>query len=178
MTGRSPSQKLADVWYDLIPETPIGQLWVAGAACGLVAVSFGGPEADFQAAVKKLSGTDPARDPARVASPVAQIRQYLDGERRSFELPICWQVMTRFQQEVLRLVHFIPYGELRTYKAIAVTLGNEKGMRAVGRANATNPIPLVIPCHRVVGVDGSLRGFGGGLETKAWLLRMEGSQLL
>jgi methylated-DNA-[protein]-cysteine S-methyltransferase len=80
----------------------------------------------------------------------------------------------------LRAVHAIPYGRLSTYGEIAAQIGNPKSVRAVGRANATNPIPIVIPCHRVIGSDGKLHGYGapGGLETKAWLLRMEGSWLL
>ncbi len=164
--------------YGLLGESPIDHLWVAMADCGLVAVTFRGEEGEFRDYVHRLAGQEPDRDDAAVAPALDQLREYLAGERRNFELPICWEIMTPFQQNVLRLVHFIPYGELRTYTDIARALGSPRSIRAVGRANATNPIPLVIPCHRVVGVDGSLRGFGGGLETKAWLLRMEGSWLL
>lgn len=164
--------------YDLIDDTPIDHLWVATADCGVVAITFRGEEEDFVAYVRKLTGLEPRRDAAGVGTVAMQLRQYLSGWRQNFELPICWDVMTSFQQKVLRLVHFIPYGELRTYRDIAQVLGDLKTTRAVGQANAANPIPLIIPCHRVVGVDGSLRGFGGGLETKAWLLRMEGSWLL
>ncbi len=164
--------------YDLLEDTPIGRLWVAVGSCGLAAVTFGGEEREFQAYVQQLTGRMPRRDPAAVAVTAIQLHQYLAGERTSFELPICWEFMTPFQQQVLRLVHFIPYGELRTYGEIAAALGKPGSVRAVGRANATNPVPLFVPCHRVVGADGSLRGFGGGLEMKAWLLRMEGSWLL
>ena len=81
---------------------------------------------------------------------------------------------------MLRLVKAIPYGETRTYQQIAEQMGNPGAARAVGQANATNPMPILIPCHRVVGADGSLRGHGGagGVETKAWLLKLEGSRLL
>ena len=164
--------------YDLLAESPIGPLWVAVAPEGVAAITFGGDEAAFRLHVEKLSGETPRRSPAEAAGAITQISQYLSGERRGFELPVQWSVLTPFQQQVLRLVYFIPYGELRTYSDIARAIGRPSSLRAVGRANATNPIPLIIPCHRVIGSDGSLRGYGGGLETKAWLLRMEGSWLL
>ena len=91
-----------------------------------------------------------------------------------------WSVLTPFQAEVLQAVYTIPYGRLLTYKDIAEQIGKPGAVRAVGRANATNPMPIIIPCHRVLGADGKLHGYSapGGLETKAWLLRLEGSWLL
>jgi methylated-DNA-[protein]-cysteine S-methyltransferase len=109
-----------------------------------------------------------------------QLTEYFDGQRQRFELDIDWSVMTPFQQEALQIVFDIEYGRTRTYGDIAQQLGNPKAVRAVGRANATNPIPIIIPCHRVLGADGRLHGYSapGGVETKAWLLRLEGSWLL
>ena len=88
--------------------------------------------------------------------------------------------LSYFQAQALALVSDIPYGETRSYLGLAQAMGRPGAARAVGRANATNPLPILIPCHRVLGSDGSLQGYGGGngVETKAWLLRLEGSRLL
>lgn len=95
----------------------------------------------------------------------------------SLSFPIDWSALHPFQRAVLQAVYAIPYGETRTYADIAAQIGREHAYRAVGRANATNPMPLVIPCHRVIGTDGKLHGYGGGegLKTKEWLLRLEGA---
>jgi methylated-DNA-[protein]-cysteine S-methyltransferase len=116
----------------------------------------------------------------RVAPILAQLDDYLQGKRHAFDLAIDWSPLTPFQRDVLQLVYTIPYGQTRTYGEIASELGKPGAARAAGQANATNPMPLVIPCHRVLGSDGHLHGYGGagGVETKAWLLRLEGSRLL
>jgi len=112
----------------------------------------------------------------KVSKPVKELSEYLDGKRRTFNLRIDWSVMTSFQRRVLKLVSAIPYGETTTYGEIACELGKPRAARAVGQANANNPIPLIIPCHRVIGSDGKLRGYGaaGGIDTKNWLLHLEG----
>jgi methylated-DNA-[protein]-cysteine S-methyltransferase len=104
-----------------------------------------------------------------------QIREYLAGERREFELDIDLSAMTAFQEAALRLTLAIPYGRVSTYSEIARQMGKPLAARAVGRAEATSPMPLVIPCHRVLGTDGGLHGYGapGGVKTKAWLLELE-----
>jgi methylated-DNA-[protein]-cysteine S-methyltransferase len=107
-----------------------------------------------------------------------QIKEYVEGRRRVFDLRIDWSfVPSEFQRKALQAVLAIPYGQTRTYGQIAAQIGYPLASRAVGRANATNPMPLVIPCHRVTGSDGRLHGYGGvgGLRTKAWLLKMEGA---
>ncbi len=111
---------------------------------------------------------------------LAAVTAYLRGERRDFDLPLDWSKMTPFQRAALARVYVVPYGRTSTYGTIAEELGQPGAVRAVGRANATNPIPIIIPCHRILGADGKLHGYGarGGLETKAWLLRLEGSWLL
>ena len=99
------------------------------------------------------------------------------GRRNAFTIPIDWSLFRPFQREALQAVFRIPYGETATYRDIAIEIGRPYASRAVGRANATNPMPLVIPCHRVIGRDGKLHGYGGGegLKTKEWLLRLEGA---
>jgi methylated-DNA-[protein]-cysteine S-methyltransferase len=146
----------------------------------LVAVSLWDDEEKFAAQVQKLTGSMPHLAPERVTAVTTQIREYLHQDRREFSLPIDWSVLTPFQAAALKVVAGIAYGRTLTYRDVAEKIGKPKAVRAVGRANATNPMPLVIPCHRVLGSDGKLHGFSapGGLETKAWLLRMEGSWLI
>lgn len=168
------------IWITAAAPTPIGPIWLALSERGLVAVSLWDDEANFRARVAQLTGGEVVRDEEKTGDAAAQIIAYLNGSRHTFDLPIDWSVLSPAQAEILRLVHAIPYGQKRTYGDIARELGKPGAARAVGRANATNPMPLVIPCHRVLGSDGKLHGFSapGGLETKAWLLRLEGSWLL
>ena len=109
-----------------------------------------------------------------------QIEAYLRGNLKQFDLPIDWSTSTAFQQQVLKETCKIAYGQVKTYADIANALGNPKAIRAVGGAVARNPMPLVIPCHRVVSLHGKLRGYSGrgGVQTKAWLLQMEGHLLV
>ena len=106
-----------------------------------------------------------------------QIIEYLKGERKVFYLPIRLRG-TDFQQQVWTALLDIPYGETRSYKQIAEAIGNPKGMRAVGMANNRNPLLIVVPCHRVIGANGSMVGYGEGVEMKEFLLRLEGSIML
>jgi methylated-DNA-[protein]-cysteine S-methyltransferase len=114
-------------------------------------------------------------DETKTAAAAHQVSQYLQGKRETFDIPIDWSVLTPFKEQALRATYAIPYGQVMTYGEIAQQLGNPRAARAVGRAEATNPMPLVIPCHRVIGADGELHGYGAGagLETKAWLLELE-----
>jgi methylated-DNA-[protein]-cysteine S-methyltransferase len=169
--------------YGKMPDTPLGTIWIAASARGLIAVSLWPEEKQFTAEVARLTGSTPRHAPGESAvihETTSQLEQYFRGEPFEFDLPVDWDVMPSFQQDVLKLVNAIPYGRTTSYGNIARQFGKPGAMRAVGRANATNPIPIVIPCHRVLGADGKLHGYGapGGLETKAWLLRLEGSWLL
>lgn len=105
-----------------------------------------------------------------------ELLEYLDGERREFDLPLAPQG-TSFQRRVWEALETIPWGQTRSYREIASAVGSPKGFRAVGMANHRNPIPILIPCHRVVGTDGSLTGYAGGLELKRRLLSLEGISL-
>ena len=105
-----------------------------------------------------------------------QINQYLEGGRKSFSLQLDLRG-TRFQRMVWHVLLQIPYGSALTYKDIAVTLGNPRAARAVGQANNKNPIPIIIPCHRVIRSDGTLTGYAGGMHIKEWLLSLEGIKI-
>jgi methylated-DNA-[protein]-cysteine S-methyltransferase len=161
-----------------IKAIPLGEVWAALSARGLVTVDFGVSRTSFERAVRKQTKSEIEYAPKPLDEIVHQIKEYLTGKRREFDLMIDWSVLSSdFQRDALRAVFSIPYGETRTYADIAAQIGHPQAFRAVGRANATNPMPLVIPCHRVIGTDGKLHGYGGkgGLKTKAWLLKMEGA---
>lgn len=106
----------------------------------------------------------------------SELREYFDGKRTRFTIPLHMEG-TDFQKGVWRLLQEIPFGETRTYAQLAVAVGSAKAVRAVGHANGHNPISIVVPCHRVVGSDGSLTGYGGGLPRKKFLLELEGAAL-
>lgn len=117
-------------------------------------------------------GTDTKPDSPLLLEAARQLEEYLNGERKTFSLPLAPKG-TDFQRRVWKALQDIPYGETRTYKQIAEAVGNAKGCRAVGMANNKNPIIIMIPCHRVIGSDGSLTGYAAGLELKQELLSME-----
>jgi methylated-DNA-[protein]-cysteine S-methyltransferase len=117
-----------------------------------------------------------AREPRRTAAARAELREYCAGARRAFDVPLVL-AGSDWQNTVWRALTRIPYGETRTYSEVAAMVGRPAAARAVGRANATNPLPLVVPCHRVLGADGALTGYGGGLHLKIRLLAHEGVQV-
>lgn len=166
-----------------LENTPIGTIWVAASDDGLVGVSLWDDRERFMAEISGQTGhtvdDDAAAGPI-VTTALTELDEYLRGQRREFTVPIDWSILTPFQREVLERVRDVTYGQTTSYGAIAERMGRPGAMRAVGRANATNPYPIIIPCHRVLGADGRLHGYGarGGLETKAWLLRLEGSWLI
>ena len=171
--------KNTPLYTGVLKKSPLGDLWSASTDYGLAAIEWAQDEADFDAYLTKRFKRPVRSDPEKVAPALQQLDEYLRGERKAFHLPIDWSLLRPFQIQVLQIVFNIPYGQTRTYGDIAYEIGNPRAARAVGRANATNPMPLVIPCHRVIGSDGKLTGYGGGqgLPTKEWLLKMEGAVL-
>lgn len=147
-------------------DTPIGELLLAGDEDALTLVSF--PEGSMR--------RDPEPNWIYNEKPFAAARQqlseYFAGDRRKFDLPLRLNG-TEFQMSVLHALQGIPYGETTSYSDIAERIGRPKAVRAVGAANGRNPIPIIVPCHRVIGSHGELTGFGGGLDTKEALLRLE-----
>jgi methylated-DNA-[protein]-cysteine S-methyltransferase len=162
------------LWIDCLPGSPLGPISAAVTGLGLARIEFC-PLASLE---NELSAYPRPGLPAPdcLAQALAQIDEYLHGRRTCFDLPIDWRAMPAFHARSLRLVQAIPYGQVRTYGDIARALGQPQAAIAVGSANAANPIPLVLPCHRLVGRDRRLHGYGGpgGLATKAWLLHLEG----
>jgi methylated-DNA-[protein]-cysteine S-methyltransferase len=155
-------------YYYTYMESPLGRLLLAGDVNRLRLIGF--PSG------RMARGADAtwrrADAPFRVV--VRQLQEYFAGERREFDLPLDPQV-TEFQGRVLAALRAIPYGETRSYRDVAVAVGNPRAVRAVGGANAANPLPIVIPCHRVIGSGGDLTGFGGGMDAKRYLLDLERS---
>jgi methylated-DNA-[protein]-cysteine S-methyltransferase len=147
-------------------DTPIGELLLAGEADSLSMIGF----------PKGVMRRDPEADWIYNEAPFEdvrhQLREYFAGERKDFDLPLSLEG-TEFQVAVLEALQEIPYGETRSYGAVAKQIGRPKAVRAVGAANGRNPIPIIVPCHRVIGTSGDLTGFGSGLDTKAALLRLE-----
>jgi len=160
-----------------LKDTPIGDLWLAVSERGLAAVDWGKDRVQFEARLARRFKMPVFHDPKKVKDAAAELRAYLKGKRRFFTLVIDWTLLRPFQRLVLQATAAIPYGETRTYKEIAEQIDRPRAARAVGRAEATNPMPLVIPCHRVIGSDGKLHGYGlaQGLPTKEYLLKMEGA---
>jgi methylated-DNA-[protein]-cysteine S-methyltransferase len=149
------------MWYAYAP-SPVGQLLLVAIEEGLLRVHF--PPA--------LPPGDAQRDDWRLAPVASQLDEYFAGRRRRFDVPLAPRG-TAFQLEVWRALQQIPYGETRTYAGIARAVGRPAAIRAVGSANGANPIPIIIPCHRVIGSNGSLTGFGGGIDVKRRLLDLE-----
>jgi methylated-DNA-[protein]-cysteine S-methyltransferase len=146
----------------------------------LVAVEFECTEIEFLDRIERLlrrSGRSGRfqRVPAAELPACQQLSEYLSGERQAFDLPIDWEILPVFQRRALEATFAVPYGKTTTYASIASQLGKPRAARAVGRAEATNPMPLVLPCHRVLGSDGKLHGYGGpgGIGMKEWLLELE-----
>lgn len=171
---RADREGLAEVAYCELG-TPFGAMVAASTARGLVFLSFPRPALDpilerLAAAISPRVVHVPARlDPAR-----SQLDQYFEGKRTDFELQLDWQLSGGFVRDVLERTNEIPFGETRTYAEVARSAGSPRAFRAAGSALGANPIPIVVPCHRVLRTGGGLGGYGGGLEVKRRLLELEG----
>lgn len=162
------------VYYDAV-ETPIGRVLVAATDDGLVRLAFRQREAPFVTALRQWLRAEVVRSPLQTADVVRQLRAYFAGRRRSFDLPLDLGKLTSFQRRVLRAAARVPAGRVVSYGDLARRIGQPRGSRAVGQALGRNPVPIVVPCHRVVASGGGLGGYTGGLDIKRKLLRLEGA---
>lgn len=149
-----------------IYKTSLGDVWIAEADGAITDVAL----------LTDVESDGIRQETQLTALAARQLEEYLQGRRKTFELPLAPQG-TDFQVQVWNALSAIPFGQTRSYKDIAVSIGNPKALRAVGMANHRNPISFIIPCHRVIGADGSLVGYGGGLALKKRLLDLERSVL-
>ena len=173
---RAAAEGLLDVAY-ATADSPFGTLLLARTPQGLVRLGL--PNEDFEELLTDLAGRISPRvleDPARLDRERRELDTYFEGRPHDMALPIDWQLSHGFLLRARHGIAAIPYGETRTYTDLARGAGNERAVRAAGSACSHNPIPLVVPCHRVLRSDGSLGGYAGGLEMKQRLLEMEGRE--
>ena len=170
------NSELPPIYIGELNNTPLRDLRLAASDFGLVAVEWAESQFEFDSYLARLKRPI-LQDENKIKPYTRELAEYLAGKRQAFTIPVDWTIFRSFQRETLQAVFRIPYGETRTYAEIAAQINRPHAYRAVGRANATNPMPLVIPCHRVIGTDGKLHGYGGGngLPTKEWLLKLEGT---
>ena len=166
------------VWA--VVATGIGPLMLVATRDGLVNVVFHATDRVRDRTLERLAarlGGEPVEDPGSplLSEAIRQVEEYLSGERHAFDLPLDWSLISGFNRQVLReLASGVPYGTVVGYGDLAGRVGQPGGAQAVGAAMGANPLPVVVPCHRVVESDGGIGGFGGGLETKRKLLALEG----
>jgi methylated-DNA-[protein]-cysteine S-methyltransferase len=175
LTGRIAAEGLADVSYAPV-DSPFGTLLLAATKRGLVRLAF--PEESVDATLQRLAAKVSPRI-VEASGPLDAVRreldEYFDGRRRRFDLPLDWTLVGRFGRRVLDVASEIPYGSVLSYSEVAAEAGSPRGSRAAGNALGSNPIPIVVPCHRVLRRGGALGGYGGGLSRKQFLLELEGA---
>ena len=172
--ARAAEEGLLDVAYTSA-DSPFGPLLLASTKRGLVRVGL--PNQDSDELLVDLADRVSPRvleAPAQLDEARRELDLYFDGKLDHFDLPLDWRLSSGFRQRVLRAIDRIPYGQTRSYTEMARNAGNERAVRAAGSACGSNPIPLVVPCHRVLRTGGALGGYGGGLPMKQGLLELEG----
>jgi len=175
LVARMLSEDLADVTYASV-DSPFGAMHAAVTHKGLVRLAF--PEEDPESMLEQLARRISPRilsAPARLDPLRRELEEYFQGRRRRFEVPLDWSLIGPFARRVLRRTADIPYGGSLSYAEVAAEAGSPRGARAAGNALGSNPIPILIPCHRVLRAGGALGGYGGGLQRKRLLLELEGA---
>jgi methylated-DNA-[protein]-cysteine S-methyltransferase len=171
---RAEAEDLLDVAYAMT-DSPFGPLLLAATPRGLVRVSL--PAYDPEETLEELAARISPRvleAPARLDRARRELDLYFEGKLTEFDLPLDWRLTDGFRKKVQRAIYRIPYGQTRSYTEVARSAGNERAVRAAGTACGSNPIPIVVPCHRVLRSGGALGGYGGGLPMKEALLELEG----
>ncbi len=175
LAERAAREELLDVAYATV-DSPFGPLLAASTPRGLVRLAF--PEEDEEAVLERLAkrlSPRVLRAPGRFDTVARQLDEYFSGSRHAFETDLDWTLIGPFGRRVLSVTAAIPYGSVLSYQEVAGEAGSPRGSRAAGNALGSNPIPIVIPCHRVLRTGGNLGGYGGGLDRKRWLLELEGA---
>jgi methylated-DNA-[protein]-cysteine S-methyltransferase len=178
LTGRAEAEGLIDVAYTSV-DSPLGPLVVAGTPKGLVRVSyteFRGEDEVLEELARRVSPRV-LEAPARLDPVRRELDEYFEGQRHDFDVPIDWSYLAGFTREVLRATARIGFGEVSSYAGVAAEAGSPRAVRAAGNALGANPMPVVVPCHRVLRTGGRLGGYTGGVERKEFLLRLEGALL-
>lgn len=173
--GEALEKKAAPAVYYTAMRTPVGRLFVAATPAGLVRVAFDRAESAFVDELRRRLKMDVVKSGDRLVEIVAQLEAYFAGKRRVFDIAVDLKRMAPFQRSVLRAALKVPAGQVVSYGEIARRIGRPRASRAVGQALGHNPIPIVIPCHRVVSSSGGLGGYTGGLPIKKTLLKLEGA---
>ena len=174
LARRAADAKLLDVAYGSL-DSPLGELTAFVTAAGLVRLSYPGEPIDHQ--LEELAAALSPRilaAPERTDAVRRELDEYFAGVRRAFDLPIDWRLLHGFREAVLRATAAIPFGSVSSYREVATAAGSPKAYRAAGNALGSNPIPIVVPCHRVLHAGGGLGGYTGGIERKRYLLGLEG----
>jgi methylated-DNA-[protein]-cysteine S-methyltransferase len=173
LVSRAEAERLVDVAYSAV-DSPVGRLLVAATPRGLVRVAFDPNDEVLEELAARLSPRV-LEAPARLDEVRRELDQYFERRRVHFDLPVDWALTRGFFRRVLQTTAGIDYGQVRTYSEVASRAGSPRAVRAAGNALASNPIPVVVPCHRVVRTSGALGGYGGGIERKEFLLSLEGA---
>ncbi len=174
LAERAAAEGLLDVAYAMT-DSPFGPILLASTPRGLVKVNL--PNYDPEETLEELAAEVSPRvleAPAKLDEARRELDLYFEGKLHEFDLPLDWRLSSGFRRRALRAIDRIPYGKTRSYTQIARSAGNERAVRAAGTACGANPIPIVVPCHRVLRSGGALGGYGGGLPMKEGLLEIEG----
>jgi methylated-DNA-[protein]-cysteine S-methyltransferase len=173
LLARARRDGLGSVGYRVM-DSPLGPLWIAVGPKGVLAIHYGAePSHGELARIVRAYGPGVLPD-ARRADPVArELDQYFSGKRRAFDVAVDLSPLTDFQRRILSATARVPFGDVSTYARMAARAGSDKASRAAGQALGSNPIPIVVPCHRILASDGSLGGYSGGLDAKRVLLQHE-----
>ena len=173
LVARARREGLETVGYGVV-ESPLGPLWIAVGPKGVLAIHYGAePSSAELARIVRTYGPGVLPDARRSDAVARELDQYFSGKRRSFDVSVDLSPLTPFQRRVLGATARVGYGDVATYATVAARAGSDRAYRAAGQALTNNPIPIVVPCHRVLASDGSLGGYAGGLETKRRLLQLE-----
>jgi methylated-DNA-[protein]-cysteine S-methyltransferase len=175
LAERAAADGLLDVAYASV-DSPLGPLVVAATPRGLVRVAYTEPGSEDDVLEDLAARVSPRmlEAPERLDEPRRELEEYFAGHRKEFDLPIDWSILRGFTLNVLRETARIDFGELRSYAEVATAAGSPRAVRAAGNALGANPMPVVVPCHRVVRTGGALGGYTGGVERKEFLLHLEG----